>query len=52
MGYLPIFFIIRRDTTMNNNKNNNYVKIQAAGFVTYCDALIAKIAGTELLACF
>jgi hypothetical protein len=34
------------------NKNNEYVKIQAAGFVTYCDALIARAAGTELLACF
>ncbi len=37
---------------MNNNKNNKYVKIQAAGFVTYCDALIARAAETELLACF
>ncbi len=35
---------------MNNNKK--YVKIQAAGFVTYCDALIAKVVGDELLACF
>ena len=34
------------------NNNNKYVKIQAAGFVTYCDALIARAAGTELLACF
>ena len=32
--------------------NHNYLKIQAAGFVTYCDALIARAAGTELLACF
>jgi hypothetical protein len=32
--------------------NNEYVKIQAAGFVTYCDALIAKVSGDELLACF
>ena len=37
---------------MNNNNNNKYVKIQASGFVTYCDALIARAAGTELLACF
>lgn len=34
------------------NNNNKYVKIQAAGFVTYCDALIAKVSGDELLACF
>ncbi|HHL34795.1 MAG TPA: hypothetical protein ENJ30_10560 [Desulfobulbaceae bacterium] len=32
--------------------NHNYLKIQAAGFVTYCDALIARAAGPELLACF
>jgi len=31
---------------------NHYIKVQAAGFVTYCDALIAKVAGEELLACF
>ena len=34
------------------NNNNKYIKIQAAGFVTYCDALIARAAETELLACF
>ena len=32
--------------------NTHYVKVQTAGFVTYCDALIAKVAGEELLACF
>jgi len=32
--------------------NTHYIKVQAAGFVTYCDALIARVAGEELLACF
>lgn len=32
--------------------NTHYIKVQAAGFVTYCDALIARVAGDELLACF
>ena len=49
MGDLSVYFLaIRRGTTMNHN----YVKLQAAGFVTYCDALIAKVRGEELLACF
>ncbi|MEA3467139.1 MAG: hypothetical protein U9R57_02820 [Thermodesulfobacteriota bacterium] len=32
--------------------NTHYIKVQAAGFVTYSDALIAKVVGEELLACF
>ena len=29
-----------------------YHKVQAAGFIAYSDALVARIAGEELLACF
>jgi len=31
---------------------NDYLTVQAAGFVTYCDALIARATGNEFKACF
>lgn len=31
---------------------NNYLTVRSAGFITYCDALIARAAGEELQACF